>query len=687
MPEIAPSRSRSGATLLLAILLLSVTLNAIPIWWGLPSSAVQTWAFDEISPDADGLTAESRHMGRYPPLHYHILRTLYSPIRFLNSQGLISLSSRELRTTLQIVGRGLSLLLATATVYLVYSIGCILLSGASAKFAALLLAVTLPFVFYAKTINLESAYLFWFTLSLLFLLKVLHHHRLRDYLFLAATVAFAICTKDQAYALYLGLPLLLWVSLHAHRFAARPTLRTVIRTLFDRRVILGTIVSLGLFVVIHNLVFDFQGFLRHVRVMTGPGSEPSRVFEHSVEGHTAMLAQAGRHLVFAMGWPTILAAAAGIVLAVRRWRQHKELLLLLVPLATYYLFFIVVILYHRVRFFLPVCVVLAFFAALALEELWKTRLVRRPLAALAIAAVVLLPFLRSVSLDLSMLGDSRYFVEEWLTENLEDDERVLVVGNHQQRLPRGFGSVPWGQLIAEEIELLRRRDAKFLAYNPAEARTEKELEVEERLLSGDLNYELAFRYRYRPWLDLIDASGVSSNLITVNPEIAVLRKVGDWGMSDLEISEALARLGPGFEPELWNGVRRAIQTSPSLRQRSRVGSALAFGLHFDSWTKGTTPAALVVENPGNTRLLARLQLTSAAPDNALPQRVQVLTRNREFEIVFQQRGRRELRLPAIAPGKARMFLVTTDREWYPAQTERRLGIHLRFLTYPESKDG
>jgi 4-amino-4-deoxy-L-arabinose transferase-like glycosyltransferase len=684
MPEITSSRPRSGSLLLLAILLLSIILNALPLWWGLPSSTVHTWAFDEIAPDADGRTVESRHMGRYPPLHYYILGALYSPVRFLDAQGMIELSQRQLRTTLQILGRSLSLLLATLTVYLVYRIGRRLLSRKAARMAALLVAVTLPFVFYAKTINLEAAYVFWFTLSLLFLLKVFEHHRLRDYLLLGACAAFAVCTKDQAYGLYLALPPLLAGSLHSHLFATRPTLRTVTRTLVDRRIILGTAVSVSLFVLIHNLVFDFEGFLRHLRVMTGPGSEPSRIFEHSIAGHLGMLALAWRHLVFSMGWPAIVAAAAGIALAARRWRRHKHLLALLLPIGTYYLFFIAVILYHRVRFFLPVCVVLALFAGFALNELWATERVRRSLASAAIIAVALLPLLRAVSLDLSMLGDSRYFVEDWLRENLAPDERALVIGNHEQRLPRGFGSVPWRQLIFESTDLLRRRDAAFLAYNPEELRGEEEIEMERRLLDGSLNYKLAYRYRHRPLLDLIDTRGVSSNLVTVNPEIAVLERIGTWGMSDEEIEEALLSLNRSLEPKLWVEVRDAIENSLDLRRRRRLGTASqGFGLHYDAWTRGTTPAALVVSNDGDTRLQVQLHLTCATPNDTLPQAVQVVARNRTLDISFSKRGRSDIRLPPVAPGKTRMYLLTTDREWTAPETGRRLGIHVRLSTARE----
>ena len=48
-------------------------------------------------------------------------------------------------------------------------------------------------------------------------------------------------------------------------------------------------------------------------------------------------------------------------------------------------------------------------------------------------------------------------------------------------MPRGFGSIPWRRLLAERTDLLRRRDARFLVYNPDEVIEAPEREMLERL--------------------------------------------------------------------------------------------------------------------------------------------------------------------------------------------------------------
>jgi hypothetical protein len=534
-------------------------------------------------------------------------------------------------------------------------------------------------VFYAKTINLEAAYVFWFAMSVFFLLRVFREHRLSDYLLLGATTALAVCTKDQAYGLYLALPFLLVGSLHRHRFERPPSLRSLAAVVLDRRIVLSGMTAIALFILIHNLLFDFRGFLFHVRMMTGPGSEPSRLFENTLDGQAAMLVQAGRHVVFSMGWPAAAAAVVGIAIAAWQRRRHWRLLSLLLPLATYYAFFIGIILYHRVRFFLPVSLVLSLFAGLALARLWKEKRVPRTIAALTIAAVAVVPFLRAVSLDLSMLFDSRYYVENWLADNTNASHDVMVVGNHEQRLPRGFGSIPWRRLADEGADLLRRRNPHFVVYNPDEVDDPAEIELRHRLENGELNYRPLFRYRYRPWLDLIDTAGVSSNLTTVNPTIAVLERIGSWGLSDAEIGEALVSFPTRIEDRLWVEVRDSIRQGPVLGGRSRLTpETLAYGLHFDAWTRGRAPAALVVTNPGPRTLRPVLRLTSQTPNDRLPVTVRVLTRSRTFEAVFERRGTQDLRLSPVRPGTARMYVLLADKEW-TAPARRQLGIHLQVL--------
>lgn len=150
----SPSTHRTALGLLLAV---SFLLYAIPVWWGLPAGGGgKTWAYDEVVVGKPNATAMQRHHGRYPPFHYQLLRGLAWPVRALDDSGALDLEPGELDALLQLIGRMLSVLMATATVYLVYRCARRLFDPATSWFAAAVTALITPLVYYAKTINLEA---------------------------------------------------------------------------------------------------------------------------------------------------------------------------------------------------------------------------------------------------------------------------------------------------------------------------------------------------------------------------------------------------------------------------------------------------------------------------------------------------------------------------------------------------
>ena len=74
-------------------------------------------------------------------------------------------------------GRVLSLAMSLGVLIVVYRCGRELGDPLAGVLAAALLAFSVPFVYYAKTANLDVPYLFWFALSLLFFLRALRRAR------------------------------------------------------------------------------------------------------------------------------------------------------------------------------------------------------------------------------------------------------------------------------------------------------------------------------------------------------------------------------------------------------------------------------------------------------------------------------------------------------------------------------
>jgi hypothetical protein len=229
-------------------------------------------------------------------------------------------------------------------------------------------------------------------------MNLLRGDRTRDYIGLAVTAALAVCTKDQAYGLYLGMPVALVVSKG-----------------LNRRMLLAGAVSIAVFLLADNVIFNFSGFVDHVRFIVGPGNEGYRVYEPTIAGRLQLLGMTLRLVKWTWGWPFLLMSAAGMALALRDGETRRAALWLLLTSITYYFSFIDVILYVYDRFTMPIALVLALFGGVAFERLLAASRARPARAAVA-AAVFAYTLLYSSQVDILMLRDSRYSVERWLAD-------------------------------------------------------------------------------------------------------------------------------------------------------------------------------------------------------------------------------------------------------------------------------
>jgi hypothetical protein len=521
----AAAVSRLDPCLLAGVLALGLLLGAAGLDWGLPSAGRATWSYDEIPPSDSGRTARTRHGGRYPPLHYDVLRALYAPVRWANTAGWIDLEPRAETLALQRLGRSLSLLMGVATVYGVYRVSRLLFGARRpAILAALVAALPVPFVRFSKTVNLDVPYTFWFVLSLFFLLRVLRGHRWRDYLAFGLATAFAIGTKDQAAGLYLAVPLLVVVSLAAearHAGWRRPLLRAT----FDPRPLASAALALVVFALIHRLHLGTDDFREHLGSMFGKGSSGRADYSADLFGQVAMGIDSLRQIAFSLGGPMAAAAIAGIAIAARE-RRWPMLSLLALPVG-YYLAFLVPIRHVRVRWWIPVVVLLAPFATLALTRLLGWRRLPRVARAGAAGGAIIYSLALAVCLDLQMLGDSRHRVEAWLAERVAAGESWRAIATYSQVTVRGAPPLTWDRLRRNWPAGLARLDADYLVVNRDDALRTGAADLLADLDDGTAGYVEAFRHRVDPCCGRPDWSGIATVLHTVNPELTVYRRLGE----------------------------------------------------------------------------------------------------------------------------------------------------------------
>jgi hypothetical protein len=511
-----------------ALLAFSLVVFAYPFWWGVPVS----WSQDEVWP-AD--LRELRDVlspgwsSRYPPFHTYLVAAINAPLIAAGGLDLIDTRSERVFAIMKGVTHLVSVAMAVGIAGMLYAGGARAAGHRVGVLAGLFWTLALPAIFYAKTANLDIPYTFWFAAALLLYLRAVEAGGVRAHVGFAAAASLAIATKDQAY----GAVILPALHLAAIRWRALGGgVAGTARLVRDRALVLATVTGVLVFAAAHNLPLNWSGFAAHVATITGEASEAYRMIDRtSPAGHLWLAWRTLQQIGWSLTWPGALLAVLGIAVALRRdWRRYGPWL---VPAASYVLLFILPVGYTYDRFMLPLCVVLALFAAIGLDRLWPAGSPRW--RAVAAAALLALMALRAISINLLMAADGRYEVERWMREHVPPQTHVAVVEN-PELLPRlaRFGPIliqypldqfeGFGAPVAVISENYRRR------FVPER----EEVQWHDELLAGRHGYRVALRYRRPVPLAILqwerqfrDPDPSFSALHKINPEIVVLFR-DDW---------------------------------------------------------------------------------------------------------------------------------------------------------------
>jgi hypothetical protein len=517
------------------ILAASLILNIVGIWWGLPGR----WAPLELTPDAvlDGLSQRFSNgwSDAYPPFHFYALTVAMSPMLLLRALGRIDFDTAFGYTALVLLTRFVSIAASAGALAATCLAGTRAFGKRAGLFATGIVALTAPFVYYSKTANVDVPFLFWWALSLVFYLRLLDNPSVRDGVLFGASATLAICTKDQAFALYLLVPPLLVHQLwRANRRAG--VSRPLGRALFDRRLAAIAVTAIVVFTVCHNLLFNLKGFLAHVDFLVGGSAVGSyRVFEPTIAGRLALLRLTAHLIQESFGWPLLLVSLTGLFVAVAAPRLRSLTVWLLLPVVSYYLGFINVILFNYDRFVLPMCLVLALFGGLALDAFLTWSAPGKTWRGAGVAAIFAYTLLYAGTVDVLMLGDSRYVVQQWMKTHVQRDELVGMAGP-REILPTldSFYRVDIGSVA----ELERDRPGYYVLnadYGRAVSLERPWGQLIAGLQQHRLGYQLAFRFRREaPWRwlpgahpDLVGARQetlVFSTLRDINPTIEIFQR-------------------------------------------------------------------------------------------------------------------------------------------------------------------
>ena len=523
---------------IVAVAVVAAILSLTGITWGIPN-ADNDWAIDSIAPLGPLAYAESMLYGghwwsKYPPLHFTILALLYAPyVGFLLATGTFEswvtppygLGDGDVSLPLlTLLARTVSAAMAVGAAVVACLIGRELGGRRAGLFAGLFFAASPLTVYYGHTANLDMPYVFWSSLALLFLVRVARGAATPAFVGLGVATAAAVATKDQAYGLFLLLPLPLWV------LAARAEGRKL-----PRRLLAGAGAALVTYLLAANVVIDLRGWIEHLRFITHEGSRPYRMFTRDAEGYGRLAVSTLELIRASMTLPVVLLGAGGLVWAAARRLPGAGLLLL--ATGSYLVLFLGPILYVLPRFVLPAVLVLAVFAGVAAARVWR---VGHALPRLLVAGAVVHALAYGASINLGFLRDSRYAAEQWIAYNLPPDALVGTNGErtYLPRLPPHVRTVhvditPAGVTARGRLpEYLVLSEAHYRRY----LRHEAPRRALEALVAGKLNYVPAAEFRQHRLRALALIPGLS-------PRILILRRRDATAEARVPSTAALAFRG------------------------------------------------------------------------------------------------------------------------------------------------
>lgn len=461
------TRFASTGWIALAIALFALALYLPGFWWGAPyataADRTHAWGVDDETPLGPiGEIANlrnprpDRNLG-YPLLYSFAVGAAYTPyLGYLWLTGEMTRPGGEYPfgladpvqslQALTWIAHGVTVLMACGIVVAAYLAGSTLWDRRTGVLSALLMLLSFPMFYYARTGNVDVPVLFFTAAALAVFARILVHGLdVKRGVGLGIFVGCALATKEPSFASFLAIPIVVLIA-ELRRANGKANWLTPKFWQAPAAALVAAVLAFG---IGSGLFVDPERYLAHLAFAFGRGAEANagqigwmQVFPRTLEGEFQLGLRIVQYLFDAMTLPGLVLAVAGIILAAR---HKRNMLLFLLPAITYLAVLVGLAHTAQLRYLMPVAFTLSFFAAFALA--WWSRSQWRPIrvmAWLAAAGILSFSFLVGVELTHAMVNDSRYAAAVWLARETQPGDRIEYFGypDHLPPLPVGVVTSP-----------------------------------------------------------------------------------------------------------------------------------------------------------------------------------------------------------------------------------------------------
>ena len=531
-----------GLTAPLLITILGLALYLPGIGWGVPGTT--SWSQDTIAAYRTIGAVEGwphQWKGRYPPLHYLLLRGAYEPtLQYWERTGQRIVDPRTGKAELKqphapkvglliLIARSISVAMAIAAGLGVFASTKRLVSDDLAGLAAAAALMSgAAFTYFAHLGNVDIPSTCWLAWSVYFYIRALDSRLWTDCLLLGLLASLAACTKDAVAAFYPGMAIVLLVHEALRQGHARTKLHAFVSALWQPRWLVGLAAFVLPYVIISGLLFDPGGYLLRMKYWVTPASDSILAGEYRYPNQLRLLLATFHFAAGGVGWPMLAAMIVAVGYALRK--HARVTFVLLVPALVYYALVIAQIEFVYARFLFAPLVPLCILLGLATAALLRNRRLALGIR-WGIPVIVLLASISyAAAVDAEMRNDSRYLAEAWFVDNVEPSASVGAFSK-QQYLPRlaEMGYATFSVTMARESFERPQPDYLVLSRYNYEDFTAKQRACVDDLLSGRLGYRIVatFTGQYlgagSSWLSLAGWGAPVPGKIS--PSITVLRRI------------------------------------------------------------------------------------------------------------------------------------------------------------------